>query len=115
MAAPAAKNDGMGSLLYANGTCRFRVWAPFAQRVQVMGDFIRGLGFNAIELLPISDTYADACGAGEGYGPSDMFAPEDMYATRPDYAVAELLQLIDAAHSKGLAVILDVVYNHAAI
>ena len=39
MRAPAANNDGMGSLLYSDGTCRFRVWAPYAQRVQLMGDF----------------------------------------------------------------------------
>ena len=47
MRAPAANNDGMGSLLYADGTCRFRVWAPFAQRVQVMGDFT---GWNSAPL-----------------------------------------------------------------
>lgn len=39
MRAPAPDNDGMGSLLRPDGSCRFRVWAPFAQRVQVMGDF----------------------------------------------------------------------------
>jgi 1,4-alpha-glucan branching enzyme len=78
-------------------------------------DYIRGLGFNAIAPLPITDAQCDLNGAGPGYGPSDMFASEDAYATSPDRAVAELIQLIDAAHSKGLAVILDVVYNHAAI
>ena len=39
MRALAPSNDGMGSLLYPDGTCRFRVWAPYAHRVQVMGDF----------------------------------------------------------------------------
>jgi len=78
-------------------------------------DYIRGLGFNAIEPLPITDCFCDLNGAGEGYGPSDMFASEDAYATSPDQAVAELIQLIDAAHTRGIAVILDVVYNHAAI
>ena len=78
-------------------------------------DYIKGLGFNAIAPLPITDCLCDLNGAGEGYGPSDLFASEDAYATSPDKAVAELIQLIDAAHSKGLAVILDVVYNHAAI
>jgi 1,4-alpha-glucan branching enzyme len=77
--------------------------------------YIRNLGFNAIELLPISNFQADtAGGAGEGYGPSDMFASENLYATSPDQAVAELVQLIDQAHRLGLAVILDVIYNHAA-
>src|ERR1017187_2028943 len=78
-------------------------------------DYIRGLGFNAIEPLPITDFRCDVGGAGEGYGPSDLYASEDAYATSPDNAVAELIQLIDAAHSRGLAVILDKVYNHAAI
>jgi 1,4-alpha-glucan branching enzyme len=76
--------------------------------------YIRKLGFNAIELLPISNFQADAGGAGEGYGPSDMFASENLYATSPDQAVSELVQLIDAAHSIGLAVILDLIFNHAA-
>lgn len=78
-------------------------------------DYIRGLGFNCIEPLPLTDFRCDVGGAGEGYGPSDLFASEDAYATSPGLAVAELIQLIDAAHSRGLAVILDVVYNHAAI
>jgi 1,4-alpha-glucan branching enzyme len=77
--------------------------------------YIRNLGFNAIELLPISNFQADtAGGAGEGYGPSDMFASENLYATSPDLAVSQLIQLIDEAHRIGLAVILDVIYNHAA-
>src|SRR5690348_15832680 len=79
-------------------------------------DYIRSLGFNAIELLPISDFCAAIDGgAGEGYGPSDMFASEKLYASSPNRAVAVLLQSIDTAYSKGLAIILDVVYNHAGI
>lgn len=78
-------------------------------------DYIRGLGFNAIEPLPITDFRCDLGGAGEGYGPSDMFASEDWYATKPEQAVKELIALIDAAHARGLAFILDVVYNHAGI
>ncbi|SNS41069.1 1,4-alpha-glucan branching enzyme [Granulicella rosea] len=78
--------------------------------------YIRSLGFNAIELLPISNFQADvAGGAGEGYGPSDLFASENLYATSPEKAVAELIELIDAAHSIGLAVILDLIFNHAAL
>jgi 1,4-alpha-glucan branching enzyme len=90
---------------------------PTATFVSVIDklDYIRGLGFNAVGFLPISDFRADLAGAGEGYGPSDMFASENLYATSPDRAVQELLDLIDAAHSKGIAIILDVVYNHAGI
>ena len=101
----AGRNDGIG------------VTANTATFVEIIAklDYIRGLGFNAIEPLPITDFRCDVGGAGEGYGPSDLFAPEDAYATSPDRAAAELIQLIDAAHSRGLAVILDMVYNHAAI
>ena len=243
--AAAANNDGMGSLLYLGGVCRFRVWAPFAMRVRVEGDFtnwganaidltsegngnwstdipnvaagqmykymidnvgapgndnsrtweqadaralqvensnilsasyviapfnqadrpnyttprfekfilyalhvgsfcglndltpapvvnrtatfldviaklgyIKSLGFTGIALLPLGNVYADLQGwggTGEGYqGTSDMFAPEDAYGSSKDKTVAELLQLIDSAHKTGLAIIFDVVYNHAA-
>lgn len=88
--------------------------ANFAQLVQKL-DYVRGLGFNAIELLPITDAQCGIKGVGEGYGPSDMYASEDLYASSPEKAVAELVQLIDEAHTRGLAVILDVVYNHAGI
>ena len=77
-------------------------------------DYIKSLGFNAICPLPITDARNDLNGAGEGYGPCDLYASEDAYATSPELAVPQLLELIDAAHSKGLAVILDVVYNHAS-
>ena len=44
----------------------------------------RGLGFNAICPLPITDAQNDVNGAGEGYGPCDMYASEDGYATSPN-------------------------------
>lgn len=101
----AGKNDGIN---VNDNTATF-------EDIKDKLDYIRGLGFNAIEPLPITDFRCDVGGAGEGYGPSDMFASEDAYASSPDQAVAELIDLIDTAHSKGLAFILDVVYNHAGI
>jgi 1,4-alpha-glucan branching enzyme len=106
----AGKNDGIPVTNYI---------ATFVDIIAKL-DYIHGLGFNAIELLPITDFLCDlpgaslGIGADEGYGPCDLFASEDAYATSPGLAVAQLIQLIDAAHSKGLAVILDVVYNHAS-
>lgn len=100
------RNDGLNLLVPTSTFVELKNRLPY----------IRNLGFNAIELLPISNFQADtAGGAGEGYGPSDMFASENLYATSPDQAVAELIQLIDAAHRIGLAVILDVIFNHAAL
>jgi pullulanase/glycogen debranching enzyme len=76
-------------------------------------DYIRNLGFNAIQLLLVNTEQGSACGAGELYGPSDLYAIADVYATDPSKAVVEFIQLIDPAHSKGLAIILDVIYAHA--
>jgi 1,4-alpha-glucan branching enzyme len=239
MSVPAANSDGMGSYLYPDGTCRFRVWAPFAEKVKVTGDFpaspvelapegngnwsvdvrgvralqrykyqiqtkhgpgnddsqiweradaralqvehsgdtaagyvidlaefhapgrpysyktpgfenfiiyqlhvatytgrndiplhptgardvgtfaaledklqyIKGLNFSAIELLPVGENPGDVS---EGYSPSHQYAPESAYATSKEKAVEELRHLIDAAHRAGLAVLFDVVYNHAS-
>lgn len=68
--------------------------------------YIRELGFNALQLLPISQVDgAD----GEGYGATNLFAPHNGYGTP-----AELRSLVNAAHGHGLAVIFDVVYHHAS-
>lgn len=62
------------------------------------------LGVNTIELMPV----AEAPGKWNwGYDGVYLFAPNHNYGTP-----ADLKRLVDAAHRKGLAVILDVVYNH---
>ena len=67
-------------------------------------DELVDLGITAIELMPV----ADAAGRWNwGYDGVYLFAPNHNYGT-PD----DLKRLVDAAHTKGLAVILDVVYNH---
>jgi maltooligosyltrehalose trehalohydrolase len=67
-------------------------------------DYLRGLGITAIELMPI----AEFPGARNwGYDGAFLYAPSSRYG-RPD----ELKALVEAAHSRGLAVMLDVVYNH---
>jgi len=67
-------------------------------------DHLVELGVQAIEIMPIADF------AGErnwGYDGVCLYAPAHSYG-RPD----DLRALIDAAHQRGLMVILDVVYNH---
>jgi maltooligosyltrehalose trehalohydrolase len=65
---------------------------------------LRDLGVTAIELMPV----ADFAGARNwGYDGVALFAPSRAYG-RPD----DLRALVDRAHALGLAVILDVVYNH---
>ena len=62
------------------------------------------LGISAIELMPLADFPGRRNWGYDGVLP---FAPDASYGT-PD----ELKALIDAAHSLGLMVLIDVVYNH---
>ncbi|HUG55136.1 MAG TPA: malto-oligosyltrehalose trehalohydrolase [Vicinamibacteria bacterium] len=66
--------------------------------------YLRDLGVTAVELMPI----ADFPGARNwGYDGVSLFAPARCYG-RPD----DLRRFVDHAHALGLAVALDVVYNH---
>ncbi|HEU5118807.1 MAG TPA: malto-oligosyltrehalose trehalohydrolase [Isosphaeraceae bacterium] len=62
------------------------------------------LGVTAVELMPVSDFPGSR---NWGYDGVDLFAPARCYGT-PD----DLRRLVDEAHRLGLAVFLDVVYNH---
>ena len=66
--------------------------------------YLKDLGVTAIELMPVHD-FPGA--RNWGYDPAAWFAPSRAYG-RPD----DLRRLVDAAHQTGLAVILDVIYNH---
>jgi malto-oligosyltrehalose trehalohydrolase len=67
-------------------------------------DELVSLGVTALELMPL----AECPGARNwGYDGTHPFAPESAYG-RPE----DLKRLIEAAHARGLAVFLDVVYNH---
>jgi maltooligosyltrehalose trehalohydrolase len=62
------------------------------------------LGVTHVELMPVA---AFAGRHGWGYDGVDLYAPHPAYGNPRD-----LQQLVDACHAKGLAVLLDVVYNH---
>jgi pullulanase/glycogen debranching enzyme len=77
--------------------------------------YLRDLGVNAVELQPVQEF--DNLRPEEyhwGYMPVNYFAPASAYATAPERGsqVEEFRELVDAFHEAGLAVILDVVYNH---
>jgi maltooligosyltrehalose trehalohydrolase len=67
-------------------------------------DHFKKVGVNAIELMPVADF---AGGRNWGYDCVSLYAPSRAYG-EPD----ELRSLVNAAHAAGIAVILDVVYNH---
>src|ERR1700726_1392875 len=65
---------------------------------------LKRIGISVIEVMPIADFPGKF---GWGYDGVDLFAPTRLYGT-PD----DLRYFVNRAHSLGLAVILDVVYNH---
>ena len=77
--------------------------------------YLKEWGVNAVELQPIQEN--DAHTKEEyhwGYMTVNYFSPESTYASDPLGAsqVGEFKELVEAFHEAGLAVILDVVYNH---
>jgi maltooligosyltrehalose trehalohydrolase len=67
-------------------------------------DALHDLGINAIELMPVCEFPGKR---NWGYDGAHRFAPASVYGG-PD----GLRRLVDAAHARGLGVVLDVVYNH---
>jgi maltooligosyltrehalose trehalohydrolase len=65
---------------------------------------LQRLGITAVEVMPVAEFPGRF---GWGYDGVDLFAPTHLYGT-PD----EFRSFIDRAHSLGMGVILDVVYNH---
>ncbi len=91
------------TVLYELHVGTFTPEGTFAAVIGKLGH-LAALGVTMIELMPI----ADFPGRRDwGYDGVYLFAPDASYGT-PD----DLRRLVDAAHAHGLAVLLDVVYNH---
>nr|VFJ67509.1 MAG: glycogen operon protein [Candidatus Kentron sp. FM]VFJ67516.1 MAG: glycogen operon protein [Candidatus Kentron sp. FM]VFK16626.1 MAG: glycogen operon protein [Candidatus Kentron sp. FM] len=80
-------------------------------------DHLVDLGVTAVELMPVME-YDQETGNVDGrlnhwgYMTTNFFAPEARYASQSGNAVYELKQLVKAFHDRGIAVIMDTVYNH---
>lgn len=75
------------------------------KRAQEKIPYIKSLGFNAIELLPIMEyngVYS------WGYNTNFYMAPDKNYGSPTDYK-----DFIEACHKEGIAVILDIVFNQS--
>lgn len=82
---------------------------------------LQELGVNAVHILPsydygsVDETRLDQPQYNWGYDPVNYNVPEGSYSTDPrDPAcrIREFKQMVQALHKAGIAVILDVVYNH---
>ena len=92
-----------------------------------MAKYIKGLGFNTIELLPVHECFNNEMNdyvpntnkiIGQenywGYMTANFFAPERRYAKdkTPGGPTREFKEMVKAFHDEGIEVYLDVVYNH---
>ena len=67
-------------------------------------DYLRDLGINAVEVMAVAEFDGDVSW---GYNPAYIFAIEDEYGGPDGFR-----NFVNEAHSRGIAVILDLVYNH---
>jgi 1,4-alpha-glucan branching enzyme len=68
-------------------------------------DYLKRLGVNVLELMPINEFEGNNSW---GYNPSFYFAPDKYYGPK-----SELKKLVDEAHKRGIAVVIDLVLNHS--
>jgi len=90
----AGRNDPYGSTSFPSGF----------QDVAARASHLAELGVNAVMLNPITEFPWDYSA---GYNPVTAWAPEWVYGD-PD----DLKAMIDALHAEGIAVLLDIVWNH---
>ena len=82
---------------------------------------LKSLGVNAVHILPsydfgsVDETRLQDNKYNWGYDPVNYNVPEGGYSTdpfKPEVRIREFKQMVQALHQAGIAVILDVVYNH---
>ncbi len=92
-----------GAIIYEIHVGTFTAKGTFESAIERIPHLIE-LGIDTVELMPV----VEFSGArGWGYDGVDLFAPHHAYG-----GPIGLKHLIDALHSKGIAVVIDVVYNH---
>jgi maltooligosyltrehalose trehalohydrolase len=92
-----------GQIIYEMHVGTFTPEGTWRAAAKEMAELTR-IGITVIEMMPIADFPGEF---GWGYDGVDLFAPTRLYGT-PD----DLRAFVNEAHSLGLGVILDVVYNH---
>lgn len=92
-----------GQVIYELHIGTFTPEGTFAAAAEQLAE-LANCGITVLEIMPISEFAGEF---GWGYDGVDLYAPYHQYGT-PD----DLRRFVDRAHAVGIAVILDVVYNH---
>jgi maltooligosyltrehalose trehalohydrolase len=82
-------------------------FAGYFDRTRGVLAYLRDLGVNAIEIMPLSNV---ASSVDWGYLPIGYFGVDERFGKRSDFQ-----QLVDIAHQHNIAVIVDAVYGHTGI
>ena len=91
------------AVIYEMHIGTFTPAGTFAAAIEGLDHLVQ-LGVTALEIMPVASFSGSR---GWGYDGVLLFAPQPSYGTPEDFK-----RLIDAAHERGLMVLLDVVYNH---
>ncbi len=102
---PRSLNENQPNLTVYELLVRDFVESSAIKDVTAKLDYLKDLGIDAIEIMPITEFEGNISW---GYNPDFYFATDKYYGTEQDYK-----QFIDECHKRGIAVILDVVFNHA--
>src|SRR2546425_10563237 len=92
-----------GQIIYEMHVGTFTKEGTWQAAAEQLAELAR-IGITVVEMMPIADFPGKF---GWGYDGVDLFAPTHLYGT-PD----DLRAFVNRAHSLGMGVILDVVYNH---
>lgn len=97
--APALKD----AVIYELHVGTFTPEGTFAAAAKKL-EYLKTLGITHVELMPVASFPGKR---GWGYDGVDLYAPQEAYG-----GPEALKHFVNAAHARGLAVLLDVVYNH---
>ncbi len=91
------------AVLYECHVGTFSPEGTFAGAIGRLGHLV-DLGVNAVEVMPVAEASGER---GWGYDGAELWAPHHAYGGPEGFK-----RFVDACHGRGLAVLLDVVYNH---
>lgn len=112
---------------HVRGMTRLKEEVPVEQRGTYLGmchpsviAHLKHLGITTLQLMPIAASMSEPFLVRKGlrnywgYNPVCFMAPNPAYAVEPTKVLVEFKTMVKTLHQNGIAVILDVVYNHTA-